>query len=106
LIEEMGAAMSFARDAEIYRENSPANYLYKVIDGTVRTYKSLSNGRRQIRAFYIHGDIFGLETGETHAFSAEAITDAELLVVKRSAVVALAARRAASSSVCRITCCC
>jgi hypothetical protein len=28
-IEEMGAAMSFPRDAEIYRENSPATYLYK-----------------------------------------------------------------------------
>jgi CRP/FNR family transcriptional regulator, nitrogen fixation regulation protein len=38
------------------------------------------------------GDIFGLETGEMHAFSAEAITDAELLLIKRSAVVALAAR--------------
>jgi CRP/FNR family transcriptional regulator, nitrogen fixation regulation protein len=92
LIEEMGAAMSFPRDAEIYRENSPANYLYKMISGTVRTYKSLSNGRRQIRAFYMPGDIFGVETGEEHAFSAEAITDAELLVVKRSAVFALAAR--------------
>jgi CRP/FNR family transcriptional regulator, nitrogen fixation regulation protein len=91
-IEQMGAAMSFPRDGKIYSENSPANYLYKVIGGTVRTYKSLSNGRRQIRAFYMPGDIFGLETGEAHAFSAEAITDAELLVVKRGAVVALAAR--------------
>ena len=38
------------------------------------------------------GDIFGLETGEEHSFSAEAITDAKVLVVKRSVVVALAAR--------------
>ena len=42
--------MSFPRDGEIYSENSPANYLYKVIGGTVRTYKTLSNGRRQITA--------------------------------------------------------
>src|SRR5438034_3643670 len=35
-IEEMGAAMVFPRDAEIYRENSPASYLYKVVSGTVR----------------------------------------------------------------------
>jgi CRP-like cAMP-binding protein len=88
----MGAAMSFPRDAEIYSENSPADYLYRVISGTVRTYKALSDGRRQIGAFYMPGDIFGVETGEAHAFSAEAITDAELLVIKRSAVVALAAR--------------
>jgi len=91
-IEEMGAAMVFPRDAEIYRENSPASYLYKVVSGTVRTFKALSNGRRQIRAFYLPGDIFGVETGQEHAFSAEAITDAKLLVIERKAVVALAAR--------------
>jgi CRP/FNR family transcriptional regulator, nitrogen fixation regulation protein len=91
-IEEISAAMSFPRDAEIYRENSPATYLYKVISGTVRTFKALSNGRRQIRAFYLPGDIFGVETGPEHAFCAEAITDAKVLVIERKAVVALAAR--------------
>jgi CRP/FNR family transcriptional regulator, nitrogen fixation regulation protein len=91
-IEDMGATMSFLRDAEIYRESSPASYLYKVITGTVRTFKALSNGRRQIRAFYLPGDIFGVETGQEHAFSAEAVTDAKLRVVERKAIVALAAR--------------
>ena len=91
-IEEMGAAMVFPRDAEIYRESTPASSLYKVISGTVRTFKALSDGRRQIRAFYLPGDIFGVETGPEHAFSAEAITDAKLLVIEREAVVALAAR--------------
>jgi CRP/FNR family transcriptional regulator, nitrogen fixation regulation protein len=91
-IEEMGAAMVFPRDAEIYRESSPASYLYKVASGTVRTFKALSNGRRQIRAFYLPGDIFGVETGPEHAFSAEAITEAKLLVIERKAVVALAGR--------------
>src|SRR5215813_2073700 len=91
-IEEIGAATSFPRDAEIYRENSPATYLYKVISGTVRTFKTMSNGRRQIRAFYLPGDIFGVETGPEHAFCAEAITDAKVLVIERKAVVALAAR--------------
>jgi CRP-like cAMP-binding protein len=88
----MGATMSFLRDAEIYRESSPASYLYKVITGTVRTFKALSNGRRQIRAFYLPGDIFGVETGQEHAFSAEAVTAAKLRVVERKTIVALAAR--------------
>jgi CRP/FNR family transcriptional regulator, nitrogen fixation regulation protein len=91
-IEDMGATMSFLRDAEIYRESSPASYLYKVITGTVRTFKALSNGRRQIRAFYLPGDIFGVETGQEHAFSAEAVTAAKLRVVERKTIVALAAR--------------
>src|SRR5262245_46153797 len=91
-IELMGATMSFARNEEIYGENEPADYLYKVISGTVRTYKVLNDGRRQIGAFYLPGDMFGLETGEEHAFSAEAITDCKVLVIKRSAVIALAGR--------------
>src|SRR5262245_2770893 len=91
-IEEVGAAMSFPRDAEIYRESSPASYLYKVVSGTVRTFKALSNGRRQIRSFYLPGDIFGVETGPEHAFSAEAVLDAKVLVIERKAVLALAAR--------------
>ncbi len=91
-IELMGAPMSFTRNAEIYGENEPADFLYKVISGTVRTYKMLNDGRRQIGDFYLAGDLFGLETGAEHAFSAEAIADTKVLFIKRSAVMALAAR--------------
>jgi CRP-like cAMP-binding protein len=91
-IELMGAPMPFARNAEIYEEGEPAEYLYKVIDGTVRTSKLLADGRRQIGGFYLPGDVFGLETGDEHTFSAEAITDAKVLVIKRSALIAQAAR--------------
>jgi CRP/FNR family nitrogen fixation transcriptional regulator len=91
-IELMGACMSFARNSEIYGENEPADYLYKIVSGTVRTYKVLVDGRRQIGAFHLPGDIFGFETGNEHSFSAEAITDCKIIVIKRSAVMALAAR--------------
>jgi CRP/FNR family nitrogen fixation transcriptional regulator len=91
-IEMIGAPMSFTRNTEIYGENEPAEYLYKVISGKVRTYKVLNDGRRQIGAFYIPGDVFGLEFGDQHAFSAEAIIDSKVLVIKRSAVVGLAKR--------------
>jgi CRP/FNR family nitrogen fixation transcriptional regulator len=90
----LGAAMPFARNVEIYGENEPAEYLYKVLSGTVRTYKVLADGRRQIGAFYLPGDVFGFETGSEHAFSAEAITNVKVLLVKRSAVTTLAARDA------------
>jgi CRP/FNR family nitrogen fixation transcriptional regulator len=92
-IELMGAAMPFTRNAEIYGENEPAEYLYKVISGTVRTYKVLNDGRRQIGFFYLPGDVFGLEVGDQHSFSAEAIADCKILVIKRSSVIALAARQ-------------
>ena len=88
----IGAPMPFTRNAEIYGESEPADYLYKVISGTVRTYRVLSDGRRQIGAFYLPGDVFGFEIGAEHAFSAEAITNATVLVVKRSVLTARAER--------------
>ena len=91
-LEMMGAPMSFARNAEIYGENEPAEYLYKLVSGTVRTSKILNDGRRQIGEFYLPGDLFGHEVGSEHSFSAEAITDVKVIVIKRSAVEALAAR--------------
>ena len=91
-IELMGVVMPFARNSEIYGENEPADYLYKVVSGTVRTYKVLVDGRRQIGAFHLPGDMFGFESGDEHTFSAEAITDCKILVIRRSAVITLAAR--------------
>ena len=91
-IDLMGAPMTFGRNEEIYGEREPAEYLYKVVSGTVRIYKILADGRRQIQAFHVPGDIFGFELENDHTFSAEAISDARVLVIKRSAVMALAAR--------------
>ena len=91
-LDLMGALMPFARNSEIYGENEPADYLYKVVSGTVRTYKVLVDGRRQIGGFHLPGDMFGFESGDEHTFSAEAITDCKILVIKRSAVITLAAR--------------
>ena len=91
-IDMMGAPMSFARNAEIYGEGEPADLVYKVVSGTVRTSKILADGRRQIGAFHLPDDVFGLELGEEHAFSAEAITACKVLVVQRSALMSLATR--------------
>jgi CRP/FNR family nitrogen fixation transcriptional regulator len=41
----MGARMSFTRNSEIYGENEPADYVYKVVSGAVRTYKIFDDGR-------------------------------------------------------------
>lgn len=92
LIEALGAQIPFARNAEIYGEGEPAEYVYKLVRGTVRTSKILADGRRQIGAFYFPGDVFGLEVSDEHAFSAEAISDVTVLVAKRSVILARAAR--------------
>src|SRR6266545_274100 len=89
-LDLMGARMSYARNVEVYGEGEPAEYLYKVISGAVRISKLLDDGRRQVTAFHLPGEIFGLELGKEHRFSAETISESSILIVKRSAVLALA----------------
>jgi CRP/FNR family transcriptional regulator, nitrogen fixation regulation protein len=73
----------YGRGMEIYGQDEPADYIYQVADGAVRSYKLLSDGRRQIGAFHLVGDIFGLENGATHRFTAEAVVDTTVRLVRR-----------------------
>jgi CRP/FNR family nitrogen fixation transcriptional regulator len=81
---------SYKGDEEIYGESEPAEYVYQVVRGAVRTYKLLCDGRRQIGAFHLPGDVFGLESGEAHRLTAEAITDTTVRMVKRRSLEAAA----------------
>jgi CRP/FNR family transcriptional regulator, nitrogen fixation regulation protein len=73
----------YIRGAEVFGEAEPAEYIYQVIDGAIRSYKLLSDGRRQIGAFHLVGDVFGLENGGVHRFTAEAIVDTTVRLAKR-----------------------
>src|SRR5882724_1244095 len=74
---------TYKKSTEIYGEKEPAEYVYQVKTGAVRSYKLLSDGRRQIGAFHLAGDIFGLENGGTHRFTAEAIVNTTVRLIKR-----------------------
>jgi CRP/FNR family nitrogen fixation transcriptional regulator len=88
-------ARSVAKDLEIFAEGDEAAYFYKVVSGAVRTYKVLADGRRQIDAFHLPGDIFGLEFGDDHRFTAEAIGEVSVIAYRRCSLEALAANDAA-----------
>ena len=80
----------YRKDEEIYGEGEPSEYVYQVIRGAVRTYKLLNDGRRQIGAFHLPGDVFGLDSGSTHRLTAEAIADTSVRLVKRHSLEAAA----------------
>jgi CRP/FNR family nitrogen fixation transcriptional regulator len=94
-IDSLGTLMSFPSNTEIYGEGEPIDYFYKVLSGTVRTCKVRIDGRRQIGGFYLPGDVFGVEVGAEHSFSAEAVTDCQVLLINRRLVMARAARETA-----------
>ena len=52
---------TYKKGTEIYGEKGPAEYAYQIKTGAIRSYKLLTDGRRQIGAFHLVGDIFGLE---------------------------------------------
>jgi CRP/FNR family transcriptional regulator, nitrogen fixation regulation protein len=87
-----GVTMPFGRNVEIFGEGEPAEYVYRVLRGTVRTYKILGDGRRQIIAFHLPGDTFGLDRDDEHSCSAEAVADSHVLVVRRATLLKVAER--------------
>jgi CRP/FNR family nitrogen fixation transcriptional regulator len=85
---------TYKKGTEIYGEKEPAEYVYQVKSGAVRSYKLLSDGRRQIGAFHLASDIFGLENGSEHRFTAEAIVDTTVRLIKRQSLEVVADRDA------------
>lgn len=55
------------------RADDPALHVFNITSGSVRVYKLLPDGRRQIIGFLFAGDFLGLATSATYVFSAEAI---------------------------------
>ena len=86
-----GTCMRFERNEEVFGQDEPAEYVYRVVSGAVRTMRFTSEGRRQILGFHLPGDIFGLELGNSHSLSAEAVVASDIVMVRRSAMEKAAA---------------
>jgi CRP/FNR family transcriptional regulator, nitrogen fixation regulation protein len=74
------------KDEAIYREGDRAENIYQVVCGAVRSSKHFPDGHRQIAAFHLPGQVFGLESGSIHGSAAEATIDSTLRLVKRSSI--------------------
>ncbi|MBL8558104.1 MAG: helix-turn-helix domain-containing protein [Hyphomonadaceae bacterium] len=81
-----GTVAPIAREAAVFVQEDPVTHIYKVVSGAVRVTRLLEDGRRHIVAFYFAGELFGLEAGDTHQFSAEAVVASRIAFVRRSAV--------------------
>jgi len=76
--------MSFRQGEEVYAQDDGADLIYRVVRGSLRTIHLQADGRRQVGDFYYEGDIVGVEVGDVHRFSAEALTHCEVLALRRS----------------------
>jgi CRP/FNR family transcriptional regulator, nitrogen fixation regulation protein len=85
----IGIQMVLSKGEELFAEGDEAEFFYQIVSGAVRSCKLLSDGRRQIDAFHLQGDIFGLEAGDEHRFSAEAVGDVTVIAYRRGRLTAL-----------------
>jgi CRP/FNR family nitrogen fixation transcriptional regulator len=85
-----GTVIHVSAGHEIFAEGDASDAFYKVISGTVRLCKFLSDGRRQIEAFHVADEIFGFELGGEHVLCAEAVSECTLVSYRRRNVEALA----------------
>ena len=74
--------LTFYQGEEIYAQGEDADLIYRIVKGAVRTAHLQADGRRQVGDFYYEGDVIGVEVGEGHPFSAEALTDCEVLALR------------------------
>jgi CRP/FNR family nitrogen fixation transcriptional regulator len=88
----IGTDVAYPRNGQFYGEGDASTYLYKVESGVARSYRMTADGRRQIVAFYVAGDFFGFEVGDTHTLSAEAVTEARVRLVKLGSLLNTASR--------------
>jgi len=81
--------VNIAPHCSIFDEADPADYVYTITAGTVKVYKLLGDGRRQITGFLFAGDFLGLIHNEAYAYSAEALVPTKLCRFPRRRLEAL-----------------
>jgi CRP/FNR family transcriptional regulator len=68
----------------LYREGTPADHLFVVGSGMVKTFRDLPSGKRRIVAFWYQGDIFGLAERGKYVYTAQTITASTLYRIPRA----------------------
>ena len=74
-----GSRRSREPGATIYAQSDPAEFIYQVVSGVVRTITLNRDGRRIVHGFHLPGEIFGMEREKIHHCSAEAVCETELV---------------------------
>lgn len=86
-LKQKGKLRSYAAKHVIYVENDPADYLYFVKSGQVKTYKRFKDGRELSSNIYNDDEFFGYESiccGVPQADNAATLTAAELWLIPKA----------------------
>jgi CRP/FNR family transcriptional regulator len=72
-LEHLGRHVHFASCQTVFAQEELTTSFYNLLEGVMRLYKLLPDGRRQIVGFALPGDFLGMTSSARHSFSADAI---------------------------------
>lgn len=74
----LGWTLTLSPGQALFHEGDPATRVFTLTRGTLKLYKLLADGRRQVTGFLHPGDFLGISIDDEHAFSAEALERSQL----------------------------
>lgn len=74
----LGWTLKLVPGQTLFHEGDPATRVFTLTTGTLKLYKLLADGRRQVTGFLHPGDFLGISIDDEHAFSAEAVEQSQL----------------------------
>jgi CRP-like cAMP-binding protein len=73
-LARIGTRLRLPARTVIYREGAPADAVFAIAEGAVKTYRDMSSGKRMITSFLFERDLFGLAQKGRYVNGAQAIT--------------------------------
>jgi CRP-like cAMP-binding protein len=78
-LREIATVLDYRRGGlTIFSEGEDSHFVYAIDEGVVRISRHAENGQRQILAFMVSGDLFGLPDGGVYANTAETVSAVRL----------------------------
>jgi len=72
----LATSLNVQRRTIFYREDTPAEWVFMIARGVVKSYRDLPSGKRHIAAFLFPGDVFGLAENGRFVNTTQAVTRA------------------------------
>jgi CRP/FNR family transcriptional regulator len=72
-LEQLGQRLLYRSNEPVFTQEEIATSCYNLLEGVMRLYKLLPDGRRQIVGFALPGDFLGISVDGRHGISADAV---------------------------------
>jgi CRP/FNR family transcriptional regulator len=83
-MRRLGWTLCLRTGQPLFHEGDEASRVFTLTSGSLKLYRLLADGRRQVTGFMFPGDFIGITMDDEHAFTVEALEDSHLCWFPRS----------------------